>query len=109
MQVRVGIVGCGVVGTGTVKLLLENSHIIKKKTGIELILTKVADKDWERKREIEIPTHLRTYDYREVIKESDIVVELVGGKDFAKNLILEALEENKHVITANKRLHAEDG
>jgi homoserine dehydrogenase len=109
VKVKVGIVGCGVVGTGTVKLLLENSHIIQKKTGVELVLTKVADKDWERKREIEVPAYLRTHDYREVIKESDIVVELVGGKDFAKNLILEALEENKHVITANKRLLAEDG
>ncbi len=109
MKVRVGIVGCGVVGTGTVKLLLENAQIIKKKTGVELSLTKVADKDWERKREIDVPFELRTLDYREVIKESDIVVELVGGKTFAKSLILEALENGKHIVTANKRLLAEDG
>jgi homoserine dehydrogenase len=109
VKVRIGIVGCGVVGTGTVKLLLENAHIIKKKTGIDILLTKVADKDWERPREIEVPLNLRTYDYVDVINESDIVVELVGGKTFAKSLILEALERGKHVVTANKRLLAEDG
>ena len=45
MKVKVGIVGCGVVGTGVVELLLKNSEIIKKKTGVELELSKVADKD----------------------------------------------------------------
>ncbi len=109
MKIKVGIVGCGVVGTGTVKLLLENASLINKRTGIQVLLTKVADKDWEREREIDVPKSLRTEDYREVIESSDIVVELVGGKTFAKDLILEVLERRKHVVTANKRLLAEDG
>jgi len=107
--VRVGIVGCGTVGTGTAKLLIENAEIIKKKTGIEFKLVKVADIDWERKREFEVPEELRTADYREVIESSDIVVELVGGKNFAKKVILEALQEGKCVVTANKHLLAEEG
>jgi len=105
----VGIVGCGVVGTGTVALLLENAKVIEEKTGIKLSISKVADKDWGRPREYEVPSTLRTTDYREVIESSDIVVELVGGKDFAKRLLLEALEKGKHVVTANKHLLAEDG
>lgn len=109
MEVKVGIVGCGVVGTGTVALLLENSKVVEEKTGIKLSISKVADKDWSRPREYEVPSTLRTTDYREVIESSDIVVELVGGKDFAKRLILEALEKGKHVVTANKHLLAEDG
>ena len=109
MEVKVGIVGCGVVGTGTVALLLENAKVIEEKTGIKLSVSKVADKDWGRPREYEVPSTLRTTDYREVIESSDIVVELVGGKDFAKRLLLEALEKGKHVVTANKHLLAEDG
>jgi len=109
VEVKVGIVGCGVVGTGTVALLLENAKVIEEKTGIKLSISKVADKDWGRPREYEVPSTLRTTDYREVIESSDIVVELVGGKDFAKRLLLEALEKGKHVVTANKHLLAEDG
>ncbi|WP_448587883.1 homoserine dehydrogenase [Thermocrinis sp.] len=109
MEFRVGIVGCGVVGTGTTALLLKNSEVIKEKTGVELIISKVADKDWEKPREFYVPEELRTTDYREVLENSDIVVELVGGKDFAKRLILEAIEKGKHVVTANKHLLAEEG
>jgi len=109
VEVKVGIVGCGVVGTGTVALLLENAKVIEEKTGIKLSISKVADKDWGRPREYEVPSTLRTTDYREVIESSDIVVELVGGKDFAKRLLLEALEKGKHVVTANKHLLAEEG
>jgi homoserine dehydrogenase len=109
VEVKVGIVGCGVVGTGTIALLLENAKVIEEKTGIKLSISKVADKDWSRPREYEVPSTLRTTDYREVIESSDIVVELVGGKDFAKRLLLEALEKGKHVVTANKHLLAEEG
>ncbi len=109
MRVRVGIVGCGVVGTGTAKLLLQNREILRRKTGIDFELVKVADLDWERRREFEVPPHLRTTDYREVLDHSDVVVELVGGVDFAKKLILEAIEMGKPVVTANKHLLAVSG
>jgi len=80
VEVKVGIVGCGVVGTGTVALLLENAKVIEEKTGIKLSVSKVADKDWSRPREYEVPSTLRTTDYREVIESSDIVVELGWGQ-----------------------------
>ncbi len=109
MKVKVGIVGCGVVGTGTAKLLIENRDLIRKKTGIDFELVKVADLDWKRKREFNVPESLRTRDYRDVIESSDIVVELVGGRDFAKKLMLQALDSGKHVVTANKHLLAMEG
>ena len=109
MEVRVGIVGCGVVGTGVAKLLLENREVLKKKTGVDFRLVKVADLDWEREREFEVPKELRTTDYREVLESSDVVIELVGGTDFAKKLIFEALDRGKGVVTANKHLLALEG
>jgi len=109
VRVRVGIVGCGVVGTGTARLLLENRTLLRKKTGIDFELVKVADLNWNRKREFHIPEKLRTHDYREVLRESDVVVELVGGRDFARELILSALERGKNVVTANKHLLATEG
>ncbi len=109
MKVKVGIVGCGVVGSGVVELLLKNKEVIAKKTGIELELSKVADKDWKKERAFHVPEDLRTTDYREVIESSHIVVELIGGKGFAKELIKEALQRGKHVVTANKYLLAEEG
>ena len=108
-EVKVGVVGCGVVGTGTVRLLLENRDIIKKKTGIDFEVSAVADLDWEREREFEVPESLRTTNYRKVLEDSDIVVELVGGTDFAKKLILEAIDRGKDVVTANKHLLALEG
>ncbi len=107
--VRVGVVGCGVVGTGTVRLLIENKDIIRKKTGINFELSYVADLDWDREREFEVPKDIRTTDYRKVLDESDVVVELVGGTDFARKLILEAIDRGKDVVTANKHLLALEG
>ncbi|MCX8164793.1 MAG: homoserine dehydrogenase [Aquificaceae bacterium] len=109
MKIKVGLVGCGVVGTGVVELLLKNKEVIRKKTGIELVLSKVADKDWSRQRAFDVPQELRTVNYEEVLEESHVVVELVGGKGFAKELIEEALKKGKHVVTANKHLLAEEG
>ncbi|MFN7065766.1 MAG: homoserine dehydrogenase [Aquificaceae bacterium] len=108
MKVKVGIVGCGVVGTGVVELLLKNKELISKKTGISLEVSKVADKDWAKSRPFHVPENLRTTDYREVIESSQVLIELVGGRGFAKDLIKEALQKGRHVVTANKHLLAEE-
>ncbi len=110
-QVKVGIIGFGTVGTGTAKILLTQRDLIKKRTGIDLILKKVADKDLKRPREITLPEGVLTTDAWEIIKdpEIDIVVELIGGFHPAKDFILEALKHGKHVVTANKALLSEDG
>ncbi|WP_353683327.1 homoserine dehydrogenase [Thermodesulfovibrio sp. 3907-1M] len=110
-QVKVGIIGFGTVGTGTVKILLNKRDLIKKRTGIDLVLKKVADKNIEKPREISLPKELLTTDAGEIIRdpEIDIVVELVGGTTVAKEFIMEALKNGKHVVTANKALLAEHG
>lgn len=110
-QVKVGIIGFGTVGTGTAKILLTQRDLIKKRTGIDLILKKVADKDTQRQREITLPEGVFTSDAWEIIKDPDIdiVIELVGGIRPAKDFIMEALKNGKHVVTANKALLAEEG
>ncbi|WP_297210783.1 MULTISPECIES: homoserine dehydrogenase [Thermodesulfovibrio] len=110
-EVKVGIIGFGVVGTGTAKILLTHRDIIKKRTGIDLILKKVADKDITRPREVTLPEGMLTTDAIDVINdpEIDIVVELIGGLHPAKEFIMKALSKGKHVVTANKALLAEDG
>jgi len=110
-QVKVGIIGFGTVGTGTAKIILSQRELIKKRTGIELILKKVADKDIKRPREISLPEGVLIPDAWEIINdpEIDVVVELVGGIHPAKEFIIEALKKGKHVVTANKALLAEEG
>lgn len=110
-QVRIGIIGFGTVGTGTIKILLNQRELIKKRTGIDLILKKVADKDIEKPREITLSKEILTTDAMELIKnpEIDIVVELIGGIHPAKDFIIEAFRNGKHVVTANKALLAEEG
>ncbi|ACI20528.1 MULTISPECIES: homoserine dehydrogenase [Thermodesulfovibrio] len=110
-QVKVGIIGFGTVGTGTAKIILSQRELIKKRTGIELILKKVADKDIKRPREISLSEGVLIPDAWKIINdpEIDVVVELVGGIHPAKEFIIEALKKGKHVVTANKALLAEEG
>jgi len=108
-SVKVGIVGCGTVGTGVVQILLEKREQILKKSGVDIELTKVATRNWNKKRFFEVPEYLRTTDWKEVVETSDIVVELVGGVGVAKEVVETALSGGKAVVTANKHLLAEFG
>ncbi|HBM17538.1 MAG TPA: homoserine dehydrogenase [Lentisphaeria bacterium] len=108
-KVKVGIIGFGTVGTGVVTCLMENGALIKSRTNIDLILHKIADIDIERNRGINIDRSLLTKDANALINEVDIVVELVGGTTFAKDIVLKALSAGKSVVTANKALLANHG
>jgi len=108
-SIKVGIVGCGTVGTGLVEILLTNREEIKRKTGVDIEISKVAARDWSKKRSFHIPENLRTTNWREVLDNSDIVVELVGGITVAKEIVETALRVGKPVVTANKHLLAEYG
>lgn len=109
--INVGIIGFGTVGSGTVKILLQNSELIKKRTGIDFKLKKIADLDLERDRNIKIPRDMLTTDAYEIINDTeiDIVIELIGGISPAKDFIIQAFRNKKHVITANKALIATHG
>ena len=110
-KITVGIIGFGTVGTGTVKILLENKAIISERTGFDIVLKRIADKDVHRDRGIVLPGGILTQNAEEILNdpEIDIVVELVGGIHPAKEFILSAIEHKKHVVTANKALLATEG
>jgi homoserine dehydrogenase len=108
-EIKVGIIGLGTVGTGVAANLLENADVIAKRTGVKLVLTKIADIDIKRNRGIKIPKKILTTDAKALIKEVDVVVELIGGTTIAKDFILEALSQGKPVVTANKALLAKKG
>ncbi|MBM4140447.1 MAG: homoserine dehydrogenase [Nitrospira sp.] len=110
-MINVGIIGFGTVGTGTVRILLENKDILKDRLGFEVNLKRIADLDIERDRGIKIPEGILTTDVDAVLNDPDIaiVVELIGGIRPAKDFILKAINNGKHVVTANKALLAIDG
>ncbi len=109
--IHIGILGYGTVGTGTAKLLLEQADLLTARTGIKLQLKAIADKDTQRDRGLDLKDTILTDDAMNVVKdpEIDIVVELIGGTTFAKEIIVEALKNGKHVVTANKALLAHFG
>ncbi len=110
-QVNVGIIGFGTVGAGTVEVLFKNRDIISSRVGLDIIVKKIADLDLDSDRGIPLESGLLTRDAMEVIEDPDIqvVVELIGGIDKAKEYILKAMKNGKHVVTANKALLAEFG
>jgi homoserine dehydrogenase len=110
-MINIGIIGFGTVGTGTVRLLLENEDILKERLGFEINLRRVAVRDILRKRGIKVPKGVLTTDVDSLLDDPqiDIVVELIGGIDTAKDYILKAVRNGKHVVTANKALLAIKG
>jgi homoserine dehydrogenase len=110
-QVNVGVIGLGTVGSGTVEILLTNRDIIRNRVGSEIVVKRIADLDIHSDRSIAIEPGVLTTDAMEVINDTeiDIVVELMGGIEKAKDYILMAMKRGKHVVTANKALLAEHG
>ncbi len=110
-RIGVGIVGFGTVGTGVAKILLNNAAVIRRRVGLPIELVRVADLDVTRDRGLALPPGLLTTDAKQVIEDQaiDIVVELIGGYDAAKRVILDAIANGKHVVTANKALLAVHG
>ena len=109
--VNVGLIGVGTIGTGVVKVFQQNQKVMEKKLGFPLKLKWVCDLDLERDRGVDLSSYSRTTNYRHILEdpEVDIVVELIGGIHPAKEIIIEAFEKKKHVVTANKALLAEEG
>ena len=110
-KIRVGIVGFGTIGCGVVKALLSKRAFLRDKSGVDVVLAKVCDKDLKTKRPVKLGKKLLTRSFGDILyaPDIDIVVELVGGIHPAKDIILEALRHGKHVVTANKALLSESG
>jgi homoserine dehydrogenase len=108
--VRVGVLGCGNVGSAFVALVAERGAAIEARTGVRLEITRIAVRNLARERE-GVPVDLLTRDAAAVVEDPcvDLVVETIGGIEPARELILAALGAGKPVVTANKELLANVG
>jgi homoserine dehydrogenase len=109
--INVGLLGIGTVGGGTYTVLTRNEPEITRRAGRPIRITRVADKNLELARRITGGNAAVTDDAFSVVTdpEIDIVIELIGGYGIAKVLVLKAIENGKHVVTANKALLATHG
>lgn len=109
--VKVGILGLGTVGGGTVNVLKRNAAEIARRAGRDIIITRASAKDLSKPRICDTQGIILTNDPLDIINdpEIDIVLELIGGAGPIKDLVLKAIENGKHVVTANKSLLALHG
>ena len=109
--INVGLLGIGTVGGGTWTVLTRNAEEITRRAGRPISITTVADRNLDRARELTQGQAKLVDDAFAVVKDPDIdiVVELIGGYTIAKDLVLAAIENGKHVVTANKALVALHG
>lgn len=110
-MIYVGLLGCGTVGSGVVELLLRNSESIARKTGEQIVLKRVLDKDLDKCLQLGLDSTLLTGNFEDMITDPDIqvILELIGGIHPAFEYITRAMESGKHIVTANKDLIAEKG
>jgi homoserine dehydrogenase len=109
--IKVGLLGIGTVGGGTWTVLSRNQEEISRRAGRAIEISVVADKETERAKQLTAGRARVTGDAFEVVRspEVDIVIELIGGYGVARDLVLAAIENGKHVVTANKALLATHG
>jgi homoserine dehydrogenase len=106
--IKVGILGLGNIGAGTVEILKRNGALIERRVGVPFEITRVADLNADRAQKLGLPAGVFTTDAKAVVADPEVqvVVELIGGIEPARSLILAAMENGKHVVTANKALLA---
>jgi homoserine dehydrogenase len=109
--IRAGLLGIGTVGGGTWDVLNRNAGEIRRRAGRAIRIARVADKDLKKARRLvdgKAALHRNAW---EVVRapDIDIVIELIGGTGIARDLVLEAIAQGKHVVTANKALLARHG
>ncbi|MEZ0328189.1 MAG: homoserine dehydrogenase [Dissulfuribacterales bacterium] len=109
--VQVGILGFGTVGGGTAKLLLEQQEQIRQRTGLNVKLKYICDRNITDSRGFYVPEGILTSDLNSLFTDADldIFVELIGGIEPARTFILKAIQHGKHVVTANKALISTHG
>ena len=109
--INLGLIGFGNVGSGLVKILRDKKTFLAEKVGLEINIKKICDKDIVSKRNVSVPKQMLTRDALELINDPqiDVIVELMGGLQPAKDYITEALKKGKNIVTANKALLAQYG
>ncbi|MEO6907178.1 MAG: homoserine dehydrogenase [Abditibacteriaceae bacterium] len=110
-EVKLGIIGLGTVGTGTVRLLERNADVIARRAGGALKIAKIATLNSSKPRAVSVDPKILTGDVNEILNDPEIaiVAELIGGVKPAKEYVLRAIESGKSVVTANKELIAKYG
>ena len=110
-MIKVGMIGFGTIGAGVAKILAGNGEIIRHRLGAGVELVKVADLDITTDRGVQLAPDVLTTSADEVINHPDIdvVIELIGGYEPARKFLLQAIDQGKHVVTANKALLAKHG
>ena len=109
--IGIGLLGCGVVGTGTLTILKENAQSLERRLGAPIALRRVVARDRDKARDAIVPRELLSFDPASLLDDPavDVVVELAGGLEPAGDFVRTALERKKSVVTANKFLLAERG
>jgi homoserine dehydrogenase len=109
--INAGLLGIGTVGGGTWEVLKRNADEIRRRAGRAIRIARVADKDLRKARKLVDGKAILHGNAWEVVRapDIDIVIELIGGTGIAKDLVLEAIAQGKHVVTANKALLARHG
>lgn len=110
-SVKIGVLGLGTVGSGTVNVLRRNIKEITRRAGRDIDITRAADRTMDKQRDCDTTGIDLTTDAFEIVNDPNIhiVVELIGGTGIARDLVLKAIENGKHVVTANKALIALHG
>ena len=110
MSVKIGLVGTGTVGGGCIDIIQKHAEGFKRHFGIDIELARVCSREPEQAAAHGV-SDIFTLDYQDIVNDPDIdiVIELVGGTTVAKSIVIDALANNKHVVTANKALMATFG
>ncbi|MEV7472804.1 homoserine dehydrogenase [Pseudarthrobacter oxydans] len=106
---KVALLGCGNVGAQVARILIEDADTLAARAGAKLQLSGIAVRDVHAKRDVDLPQDLFTTNADTLVKDADLVIELMGGIEPARTLILSALRNGACVVTGNKALVAQDG
>ncbi|TDX52723.1 homoserine dehydrogenase [Orenia marismortui] len=110
-EIKIGLLGCGTVGSGVYKILEGNADSISKKSGAKLVVNKILVKDKTEPLVVDVNKDLLTENFEDVLNDSEIeiVVEVIGGVNPARDFVLRSLKSGRSVISANKELIAKHG
>jgi homoserine dehydrogenase len=110
-DIKVGLLGFGNIGAGVVRLLQENTDVIRNKVGTGIVLKRIVDLDITSDRGVTVVPGVLSTNVNDIFDDPEIsvVIELIGGYEPAKSFVLKAIEQGKHIVTANKALLALHG
>jgi homoserine dehydrogenase len=110
-EIKVGLLGFGTIGVGVVKVFQQNAELMAQRLGAPVKLVRIADLDIKTDRGVKVAPDLLTTNADQVLTDPqiDVVIELIGGYEPARSFVLKAIDQGKHVVTANKALLAKHG